>query len=118
MNSHITHNSLTSNFNIVQKIAFGFLAAAAMALVGTAGMAGAQTVPTSKNACKNGGWQQLGYRNQGQCIKAFNQSQHGYGGQGGNGGGSSNNEVNANVDIALNNSDDNIITIIIRFLFG
>jgi hypothetical protein len=26
-------------------------------------------VPTSKDQCKNGGWQQFGFTNQGQCIR-------------------------------------------------
>jgi hypothetical protein len=30
--------------------------------------------PTSKSQCKKGGWRELGYRNQGQCIKAYNQA--------------------------------------------
>jgi len=30
------------------------------------------TVPETKADCKNGGWRDFGYRNQGQCIKAVN----------------------------------------------
>ena len=33
------------------------------------------TVPTDKDQCKNGGWQQLGFRNQGQCVSAVNAQQ-------------------------------------------
>jgi hypothetical protein len=28
----------------------------------------AQPVPTSKNQCKKGGWQQFGFKNQGDCV--------------------------------------------------
>ncbi len=31
---------------------------------------GDSTAPTSKEQCKNGGWQQFGFRNQGQCVRA------------------------------------------------
>jgi hypothetical protein len=35
-----------------------------------------QVGPASKDDCKNGGYQQFGYRNQGQCIKGVNAEQH------------------------------------------
>jgi hypothetical protein len=28
--------------------------------------------PTAKNQCKNGGWKQFGFKNQGQCIRFVN----------------------------------------------
>jgi hypothetical protein len=31
-------------------------------------------VPTTKQQCKNGGYKELFFKNQGQCIKAFNQT--------------------------------------------
>ncbi len=70
------------------KLVLGFVGASVAAIVGTAGFAAAQqftpasnpTIPSSKEACKNGGWQALGFKNQGQCIAAFNHSHgHGYG---------------------------------------
>ena len=41
-------------------------------LVSAAG-AGADPAP-GKEACKNGGFQELGFANQGQCVKAANQA--------------------------------------------
>jgi hypothetical protein len=32
------------------------------------------TMPTSKADCKNGGWKDLGFKNQGQCINTVNQT--------------------------------------------
>ncbi len=29
---------------------------------------------TGKEACKNGGWEALGFRNQGQCVKAASEA--------------------------------------------
>jgi hypothetical protein len=29
-------------------------------------------LPTSKDQCKNGGWEDFGFKNQGQCIKFVN----------------------------------------------
>ncbi|HSW80629.1 MAG TPA: hypothetical protein VLG47_07670 [Candidatus Saccharimonadales bacterium] len=72
----------------VKKLMLGFAGASTVAIVGSAGFAAAQqftptsdpTVPTSKEACKNGGWQALGFKNQGQCVSAYEHSiGHGYG---------------------------------------
>ena len=34
----------------------------------------APRLPISKEQCKNGGWKQFGFANQGQCIKSVNHS--------------------------------------------
>ena len=94
------------------KLIAGAVLAVAMLLMGTASTAGAATIPESKDACKNGGWQALGYKNQGQCIKAFNQANQGYGGNAG-----TNANVNANVGVDVS-GDNNIVNVVLRFLFG
>lgn len=54
---------------------------------------GAEPAP-GKERCKNGGWRELGYENQGQCVKAANEANRRGepfppegDGDGGNGGG-------------------------------
>ena len=90
------------------KLVAGAVLAVAMLVMGAASTASAATIPTSKEACKNGGWQALGYKNQGQCIKAFNQANQGYGG---------NAAVNANANVNVG-GDNNIVNVVLRFLFG
>ena len=99
----------------------GLITTALVAVVGTAGLgvANAQhgdsaAMPPSKEACKNGGWQDLGYKNQGQCIAGHDNQQPPGGGYGGSNG----NTVNANVNLSLNNSDNNVINVIIRVIVG
>jgi hypothetical protein len=46
-------------------------------------------VPTSKDQCKDGGWQTFNpldgpFKNQGQCVAYVNQHEHDDGGDGGN----------------------------------
>ena len=49
--------------------------ATAGVLIGLFGAAGAGAAPApGKDACKNGGYQALGFANQGQCVKAANQA--------------------------------------------
>lgn len=68
--------------------------------------------PASKDACKHDGWKKFGFKNQGQCVKWVNQ--HGYGG--GNGGGNNNNVSNwLNLDIS---GDNNVVNVVINYLFG
>jgi hypothetical protein len=40
-----------------------------------AGPATAQGQPETKDDCKNGGWMQFGFKNQGQCIRFVNTGQ-------------------------------------------
>jgi hypothetical protein len=79
---------ISNNLSPVKKLMLGFAGASTVAIVGTAGFAAAAqfhpasnpTVPTSKEACKNGGWQALGFKNQGQCVSTYEHSiGHGYG---------------------------------------
>jgi hypothetical protein len=89
----------------------GFSAAAVM---GTAGVAAAQsataTLPTSKADCAN--WQALGFKNHGQCVKAWNQLQHG-----GSGYGNTTNNVSGTVNIE-NNGDNNVFNVAFNYVFG
>lgn len=83
----ILKNSKLQGFSLGKKIVLGFAGASVAAVIGSAGFAAAQqftpsdpTTPTSKAECKNGGWQSLGFKNQGQCVAAFEHSiGHGYG---------------------------------------
>jgi hypothetical protein len=34
----------------------------------------APSLPTTKDRCKNGGWRQFDFKNQGRCIKFVNRS--------------------------------------------
>jgi hypothetical protein len=106
------------------KLAVGLVAAAMTAVVGTAGLSAVYahgdhpTPPATKEECKNGGWEELGFKNQGECVSAWNHNNPPGGGNGGGYGGSNGNTVNANVNVDLNNSDNNIINVIVRILFG
>lgn len=112
MSSINTSHASTLHLGAAHKLVAGFVLAVAMLLMGAASTASAATIPTSKEACKNGGWQALGYKNQGQCIKAFNQANQGYGG---NGGVNANANANVGVNVFGNN---NVITVIINYIFG
>lgn len=74
--------------------------------------------PTSKEDCKNGDWRQFGFKNQGQCIKWVNSHGAGNGNGGGNGyGGGNGNNVSTSIDLDVS-GDNNVISIIINYLFG
>ena len=92
----------SENIFAKNKIVLGFLVVAMTAILGTAGIVGATPDP-AKEACKNGGWQALGYKNQGQCIKDFNK---GYGGG-----------HNTNVSVVVN-GNNNIVQVIINIIMG
>lgn len=47
-------------------------AGAAIATVDTHTQVAASSSGYSKDQCKHGGWKDLGFKNQGQCIKFFN----------------------------------------------
>lgn len=71
---------------------------------------GGPTFPTTKEQCKNGGWRDYGFRNQGHCVSwVTHRSNNGYGGT---------INANANVNLNLNNSNGNVINVIIRWVFG
>ncbi len=67
---------------ILPKVALGLAIAAVTAVLAYGGSADAKkaTNPVTsgygKDQCKNGGWQALGYRNQGQCVSFFAKAQH------------------------------------------
>ena len=99
------------------KLVMAFAVMAATTVVGAAGVANAATpekvantpMPPSKEACKKDGWKQFGFKNQGLCVKWFNQHGNGYG------GGGNNNNVGNKTDINLEvNGDRNVITIIVH----
>jgi len=74
--------------------------------------------PTSKEDCKNGGWKQFGFKNQGQCVKWGNE--HNGNGNNGNGngyGGGNGNEVSTSLNLDIS-GDNNIVNIIINYIFG
>jgi hypothetical protein len=37
---------------------------------GTAGQASPSSAPTDKDQCKDGGWSQFGFKNQGECVSS------------------------------------------------
>ncbi len=91
----------------VNKLILGFAALAATAVIGTTGLAGAtsNTKPTKAQCAA------AGFPNYGQCIKAWAQAKHHHGG--GGYGGNDNRVVKLNLE--LNNSDGNVINVIINF---
>ncbi len=109
----------TNNKRPINKLVLGFVGLAATTVIGTAGVAAAQPTrdpnapnPPSKAACAN--YAQYGFKNHGQCVswwETHNNPGHGYGGNG------NNNHVNANVDVAVN-GNNNVVTVILKFLFG
>jgi hypothetical protein len=57
----------------------GAVGAVSVASAASPKLAAKPTQPTagySKDQCKKGGWQALGYRNQGQCVSFFAKQQH------------------------------------------
>jgi hypothetical protein len=67
-----------------QKLIFGFTIVALTAIAGTAGMAAHQEkptngTPTSKQDCRNGGWEAFGFSNQGRCTSFVARQNHGHG---------------------------------------
>lgn len=72
------------------------------------------------NQCKNGGWKDLGYKNQGQCIRDMVGNSNGNGNSGGNNGNNGNNGGNGsfgsiissvvvNITSSVQNSINNIV---------
>lgn len=104
----ITQESTTKK-SMPKRLVLGFAALASAAVIGTAGMAGATAGKPSKAQC-----QAAGYSNYGQCVKdwAHNKPRPGNGYGGGN-----NNRVNTEVDLEVN-GDDNVINIVINYIFG
>jgi hypothetical protein len=109
-----------------KRLALGLVSMFSVAVLGLSGTTFAQEqngdnptngAPTSKDDCKNGGWRDFNFKNQGQCVKWANQhDDNGNGGGNGYGGGNGNNVSTAvNLDIS---GDNNVVNIIIRYLFG
>lgn len=91
-------NNLTGKLADTNKFVLGFVALAISAIVGSVGLAGAlpgsanATPPPNKDDCKNGGYVNYGYKNQGLCVSAWVQANNGgYGGV----------DVDANVGVDL-----------------
>jgi hypothetical protein len=80
---HLNSRIAVFDRTVLFKTAIGFIAAAVIAILTIAGGVDAQTAPTSKNDCKNGGYQDFGFRNQGLCIQYVNRLGTGYGYNGG-----------------------------------
>jgi len=66
---------------MVKRLLVGLFAVTAVSV--TAGLASANQAPNqanltgyTKDQCKDGGWQELGFRNQGQCVSYFAKQQH------------------------------------------
>lgn len=88
----------------VNKLVLGFAAVVASAVVGTTGLAAANSMGNSDKPSK----QQCaaaGYSNYGQCVREWAHNR---------GGGYGNTNVNANIGLELNNSNNNVITVIIN----
>jgi hypothetical protein len=87
----------------INKLILGFASVAAAAVIGTTAFAAAATGDKpSKDQCSK-----AGYKNYGQCVKDWAKSKNHPGGGYGN-------TVNVGVDVELNNSDNNVIDIIIN----
>lgn len=114
----VTHSSTKkTSQSTPRRLILSFVALASAAVVGAFGIANAAH-PNGPSAewCKKNGFE----KNHGQCVSAWNHQKpkpnkpgHGYpGGGGGNG-----NEVNTNIDLEVN-GDDNVINIMLHYVFG
>lgn len=120
---HITSPIQTKKFG-GKSLALALVSMFSVAVLGLSGTTFAQSdsgdnptngAPTSKDSCKNNGWKKYGFKNQGQCIKWVN-AHDGNGGGNGYGGGNNNSvDTSINLDISGNN---NIVNIVINYLFG
>lgn len=124
-------NTLTSTITRMgmNKLIIGFIIFAAAALMGASVMAGATpnqagapvTPPTSKEQCRNGGWQnfkdaegKMAFKNQGQCIGWVATHGHGYGG-----GGSQGPIINfGNIIVSISNTINTVINTTFNFIFN
>ena len=92
------------------KLVLGFAALVASAVVGTTGLAAANSLGNSDKPSK-AQCAAAGFKNYGQCVKQWAKHKgHGYGG--GYGGGNTSVAANVNVDIKGNN---NVVQVIINF---
>lgn len=101
------------------RLILGFAGATAAAVIGTAGIAAAQTpgktvtIP-SKAACVN--YKLYGFKNHGQCVSAYEHAlAHGQG-QGHGYGGSTTNNVNTAVTVNVN-GNNNVVDVAIDNIF-
>jgi hypothetical protein len=119
----IRHSQVqTAKKSIRSKIVLGFAGATAAAVVGSAGVAAAQslgstvTIP-NKAACEN--YKLYGFKNRGQCVSAY---EHALGNGQGNGhgyGGSGNVTNTANTAVTVSvNGNNNVVDVAINNLFG
>jgi len=118
----ITKSLIINKLN-TSKLVLGFVGIAATTIIGTAGIAAAQTKepnmpnPLSKAACVD--FAHLGFKNRGQCVSWWEHHHnpgrdhdgdhgHGYGG---------NNNVSTSVNLDVN-GNNNVISIVINYFFG
>ncbi len=95
----------------INKLILGFAAVVASAIVGTTGLVAAQSTNNSDKPTKEQ-CMAAGFKNYGQCVKEWaHHKNHGGGGYGGN------IQVSTNVNVALNNSSNNVIQVIINNIF-
>jgi hypothetical protein len=98
----------TRQKGLANRLVLGFAGATAAAVIGTAGIAAAEspgktvTIP-SKAACDN--FQQFGFKNRGQCVSAYEQALHN---KGSGYGGGVNNTANTAVTVNVNGNNNNI----------
>lgn len=115
------NTSINKKQKTPNKLVLGFLVTAITALISLSGTPAyainmghrppGSPNPTTKQDCKNGGWRDYNFKNQGQCIKWVNAHQGG----GGYGGGNGNNISNL-INLIINGSN-NVVNIIINFFF-
>lgn len=111
---------LSAKKGMRKKLILGVASATAAAIVGSAGVAAAQSLgPTetipSKAACAD--YTLYHFKNHGQCVSAYehalgNGHGHGYGY-----GSGSNNQVNTAVTVSVN-GNNNTVDVIINYFFG
>jgi hypothetical protein len=108
----------STNKTISKRFVLGFAALASAAVVGTAGFVGAAANKPPDSFCQQGG-----FKNPGQCQAAWVHQNHPGQGQGqgnGNGyGGGNGNDISTEVDVDADiDGDNNVINIVINYIFG
>lgn len=104
------------------QLAIGFVVSVAMLVLGTTGIAGATngsaqaqgSATIAKEDCKGNGWRELGFASKQDCKDAIGQEMPG-GGNGNGYGGNNGNNIGLDLEV---NGDNNVINVIINFLFG
>ena len=114
--------------SVASKVALGSASLMMFAVIGTTGVAGATSISNGDKPTKT----ECSLRHQstyGQCVKNWahdkdhgnNGHGHGYGGDGYGGDGDksgTNNNVRTNVKVDQRNSDHNVVSTVISYIFG